>query len=83
MKALGWAFFALAVAVVAGYALNRGIYVGSDVRGGPFTLSNGQTVFLYRKHCRYLHLSGISEDDSLGEQRRIDAEKFFCRMFER
>ncbi len=31
MRRLGWAFFALVVIVLAGYVLNRGIYIGNTM----------------------------------------------------
>jgi hypothetical protein len=56
MRRLGWAFFALVVIALAGYVLNRGIYIGYTMmsyRVGDRTFS--------LKHCRYLHLNGTDE----------------------
>jgi hypothetical protein len=56
MRRLGWAFFALIVIVLAGYVLNRGIYIGytmTSYRVGDRTFS--------LKNCRYLHLNGTDE----------------------
>ena len=56
MRRLGWAFFALVVVVLAGYVLNRGIYIGytmTSYRVGDRTFS--------LKNCRYLHLNGTDE----------------------
>ncbi len=42
MRRLGWAFFALVVIVLAGYVLNRGIYIGytmTSYRVGDRTFS--------------------------------------------
>ena len=56
MRRLGWAFFAFIVVVLAGYVLNRGIYIGytmTSYRVGDRTFS--------LKNCRYLHLNGTDE----------------------
>jgi hypothetical protein len=56
MRGWGWAFFALVVVILAGYVLNRGIYIGytmTSYRVGDRTFS--------LKHCRYLHLNGTDE----------------------
>jgi len=56
MRRLGWAFFALVVILLAGYVLNRGIYIGNTMTSYRI---GDRTYFL--KHCRYLHLKGADE----------------------
>jgi hypothetical protein len=80
---VGWAFFGLAVVVLAGYVLNRGIFIGSDVRPRALTLTGGQMVTVYSKHCRYLHFTGFSDDRSLGENDTAKADAYLCPMFGR
>jgi hypothetical protein len=60
---------ALAVAVLLGYVLDRGIYIGSVIRQQP----TPGTLF-YTKYCRYLHLSGIHEDFAVTEMNRSAVE---------
>ncbi len=56
MRRLGWVFFALVVIVLAGYVLNRGIYIGYTITSYRV---GDRTFFL--KNCRYLHLNGTDE----------------------
>ncbi len=82
MPPVGWAFFGLAVLVLAGYVLNRGIFIGSDVRSSVHTSSTGY-VTLFQKHCRYLHFTGTSEDEPVTwRQTSAEAERHLCRMFD-
>jgi hypothetical protein len=56
MRRMGWAVFGLVVIALAGYVLNRGIYIG-------YTLTSyrvGDRTFFLRK-CRYLRLNGTDE----------------------
>jgi hypothetical protein len=56
MRRMGWAVFALVAIALAGYVLNRGIYIG-------YTLTSyrvGNRAYFLKK-CRYLHLKGIDE----------------------
>lgn len=73
----------LAVLGLAGYALNRGIFVGSDVRRGAPAQQDGKgSVALYWKHCRYLHITGVKENQVGGDDSREEAEGQLCRMFD-
>jgi hypothetical protein len=55
-SSLGWSLFGLAVVVLIGYALNRGLYVGSSV---DVSMRQGEGKFLYSKSCHYLYLNGV------------------------
>jgi hypothetical protein len=48
----------LAVIVLAGYLLNRGLYVGSTI---DVSMRQGEGKFLYAKSCRYLYLTGMRD----------------------
>jgi len=74
IPSVGWAFFALAVIVLIGYVLNRGIYIGSEVRRSPYG---------YAKHCRYLHFAGAKDGLAFfSEPTPEEADKKVCGMFE-
>ena len=79
---VGWAFFGLAVLVLAGYVLNRGVLVGSDTRHEFYTMSDGTIEAKYVKYCNYLHFGGSREDSLWGNKNSADAEKEICRMFD-
>ena len=71
---VGWAFFGLAVVVLVGYCVNRGVYVGSSVlKDGP----NGY----YRKHCRFLFPSGTVVRARGGWFSAEQANNEFCPLF--
>jgi hypothetical protein len=74
MRRMGWAVFVLAVIALAGYVLNRGIYIG-------YTLTSyrvGDSIFFLKK-CRYLHLNGADEVSVAGSfARNPPAENVFC-----
>ena len=74
MRRLGWAFFTLVVIVLAGYVLNRGIYIGRTMTSYRV---GDRTFFL--KNCRYLHLNGTDEVSVAGSfTRNSPAESDFC-----
>jgi hypothetical protein len=69
---VGWAFFGLAVLVVAGYVLNRGLYIGS-------TIERGTDGTLWFKTCHYLYLNGVRDVMSWHfAKTREEAESVFC-----
>lgn len=74
-----WAFFGLAVVLLFGYLLNRGIYIGATVT--PY-YRDGKLSHYY-KHCKYLYFNGVREvwtgpnSESLEE-----TEKSFCPPLE-
>ena len=53
---VGWASLGLAIAVLLGYILNRGVFVGADVElpfsGGP----------PWPKYCNYFQWAGVSQE---------------------
>jgi hypothetical protein len=69
---IGWAFFALAVVVLAGYVLNRGLYVGSTIDG---RFINGNAS--YRQRCHYLYLNGVRDESGFWMEDR-ELTNFFC-----
>ena len=82
MKALGWAFFGLAVIILVGYVLNRGFYVGQEVRREPFTAQDGSRHLFYNKYCRYVQLTGVQEKTMTWTATSIEeAERPLCPMF--
>ena len=76
---LGWAFFGLAVVAAVAYSLNRGVYVGSEVRLVSERSSNG--LPWYEKDCHYLFPTGVYSQWVSQEHTRKDAEVAFCRFF--
>jgi len=79
---IGWAFFGLAVLVLIGYVLNRGLFIGSEIDPIMLTLNNGSTLPQYTKRCRYLHFTGTSHH-TLGLWDSSErANDDLCRMFD-
>jgi hypothetical protein len=64
LSSLGWSLFGLAVILVAGYSLNRGVYVGSTV---DVSMREGEGKFLYSKSYHYLYLNGV-HDVTIGSE---------------
>jgi hypothetical protein len=64
LSSLGWPFLGLAVIVLAGYSLNRGVYVGSSI---DVSMREGEGKFLYSKSCHYLYLNGV-HDVTIGSE---------------
>jgi hypothetical protein len=56
LSSLGWPVFGLAVIVLIGLLLNRGLYVGSTI---DVSMRQGEGKALYSKSCRYLYLDGV------------------------
>jgi hypothetical protein len=71
-----WALVALAVLVVAGYGLNRGILIGSRIEAAK--LSDDYPVPFFKKHCRYLFFTGVKQVWTSAETTREDAAKDSC-----
>jgi hypothetical protein len=63
----------LAVVLIAGYGLNRGILVGSRTEAAR--LSDAYPVPFYKRHCRYLFFTGVQQVWASSESTREDAEK--------
>jgi hypothetical protein len=81
VPSVGWAFFGLAVVVLIGYVLNRGIFIGSDIQPDVYATSKGVGV-QYKKYCRYLHFTGIREDFLTLSDTAEEADKSLCSMFD-
>ena len=75
MKGLGWAFLALVAIALAGYALNRGIYIGYSM----MSYKVGDRTF-FRKNCRNLRLNGTDEVSLGGSTENLPtgADSDFC-----
>ena len=54
-----WALFGLAIVILVGYGLNRGVLIGSRIETAR--LSDNYPVPFYKKHCRYLFFNGIQQ----------------------
>jgi hypothetical protein len=76
LRSAGWAFFGLAVVVLAVYGLNRGVLVGSKIETAR--LSADYPVPFYKKHCRYLFFNGVQQVWTSSESTREEAEKSSC-----
>ena len=76
LRATHWALIGLAVVLLAGYALNRGILVGSRIETAR--LSDDYPVPFYKKHCRYLFFTGVQQVWTSSESTREEAEKRSC-----
>ena len=71
-----WALLGLAVIVAAGYALNRGVLVGSRIETAR--LSDAYPVPFYKKHCSYLFFTGVQQVWTSAESTREEAEQSSC-----
>jgi hypothetical protein len=58
LSSLRWPLFGLAVIVLIGYVLNRGLYVGSTI---DVSMREGEGKFLYSKSCHYLYLDRVRD----------------------
>jgi hypothetical protein len=71
-----WVLLGLAVVILAGYGLNRGILVGSKIEAAR--LSDDYPVPFYKKHCRYLFFGGVQQVWTSSESTKEAAEKSSC-----
>ncbi|MGH6641482.1 MAG: hypothetical protein ACRED3_02180 [Bradyrhizobium sp.] len=71
-----WALLGLAVIIAAGYALNRGVLVGSRIEAAR--LSDDYPVPFFKKHCSYLFFNGVQEVWTNAESTRAEAEQSSC-----
>jgi hypothetical protein len=76
LRSAGWALFGVAIIILAGYGLNRGILVGSRVESAR--LSDDYPVPFYKKHCRYLFFNGIQQVWTGSTSTREEAEDSSC-----
>ena len=74
-SSLRWPIFGLVVVAAAGYALSRGLYVGSDIN---VSAREGADKLLYSKGCHYLHFDGVHRTIGVETHSREDAESVFC-----
>jgi hypothetical protein len=75
-SSLGWSFLGLAVVVLVGYALSRGLYVGSNI---DVSMRQGEGKFLYSKSCHYLYFNGVRDiSGGLESPSRESAESTSC-----
>jgi hypothetical protein len=81
LRTAGWVLLGLAVVVLAGYALNRGVLVGSRIETAR--LSDDYPVPFYKKHCRYLFFTGIQQVWTTSESTREEAENSSCATLKR
>ena len=77
IPSVGWAFFGLAVLVLIGYVLNKGILVGANVR--QETMSSGD---MYVKYCSYLHFGGVGETYVESGKQFEAVDGSVCPMFD-
>ena len=73
---LRWTLLGLAVIIAAGYALNRGVLVGSKIETAR--LSDAYPVPFYKKHCSYLFFNGVQQVWTSAESTREEAEQSSC-----
>jgi hypothetical protein len=77
---LRWPIIGLAVIVLAGYLLNRGLYIGSTI---DVSMRQGEGKPLYSKSCRYLNLDGVHAiTNGLESPSREGAESTSCALLE-
>ena len=76
LPSMRWVLLGLAVIIAAGYALNRGVLVGSRIEAAR--LSDAYPVPFYKKHCRYLYLTGVQQVWTSSKSTREEAEKSSC-----
>jgi hypothetical protein len=79
---VGWAFFGLAVIVVAGYLLSRGILISSDIRPETRHMSDGSFEDKYSVYCSYLHFGGVREVSGWSYETNDEATNEICSMFD-
>jgi hypothetical protein len=80
LRTAGW-LLGLLVIVLAGFALNRGVLVGSKIETAK--LSDEYPVPFYKKHCRYLFFTGIQQVWTSSESTREEAENIACATLKR
>jgi hypothetical protein len=76
LRSAVWVLLALAVVLIAGYSLNRGVLIGSRIETAK--LSDAYPVPFYKKHCKYLFFTGVQQVWTSSESTREEAEKSSC-----
>ena len=76
LRATVLALLGLAVILSSGYALNRGVLIGSKIETAR--LSADYPVPFYKKHCTYLFFNGVQQVWTNSESTREEAETSSC-----
>jgi hypothetical protein len=78
-SSLRWLILGLAVIVLVGYLLSRGLYIGSTI---DVSMRQGEGKALYTKSCRYLYLDGVHGVSNFGLESpsREGAESTSCAL---
>jgi hypothetical protein len=76
LPSLRWALPGLAIVMLAGYGLNRGILIGATVESAR--LSDAYPFPFYKKHCRYIFFNGVQQVWTNSVSTREEAEKSSC-----
>jgi hypothetical protein len=76
LRSIVWALLGVAIVLSSGYALNRGVLIGSRVETAQ--LSDAYPVPFYKKHCKYLFFNGVQQVWTSSESTRAEAENSSC-----
>lgn len=76
LRTTGWALLGLVVVLSSGYALNRGVLIGSKIETAQ--LSADYPVPFYKKHCKYLFFNGVQQVWTNSESTREEAQDSSC-----
>ena len=76
LRSIVWVLLGLAIVLSSGYALNRGVLIGSRIETAQ--LSDAYPVPFYKKHCKYLFFNGIQQIWTSSESTRAEAENSSC-----
>src|SRR3954452_6102706 len=76
LRSIVWVLLGLVVVLSAGYALNRGVLIGSKIETAQ--LSDAYPVPFYKKHCKYLFFNGVQQVWTSSESTREEAEHSSC-----
>ena len=76
LPSVRWALLGILIVLASGFALNRGVLVGSKIEVAR--LSDDYPVPFYKKHCRYLFFNGVQQVWTNSESTREEAEKSSC-----
>jgi hypothetical protein len=76
LRSTVWALLGVAIVLSSGYALNRGVLIGSRVETAQ--LSDAYPVPFYKKHCKYLFFNGVQQVWTSSESTRAEAENSSC-----
>ena len=66
----------MAVVLIAGYSLNRGVLIGSRIETAK--LSDAYPVQFYKKHCKYLFFNGVQQVWTNSESTKEEAQNSSC-----